>query len=35
MREQWAISDVADLVLGHFGLAPQPASGPAGLAVAA
>ncbi len=34
-RQQWAISDVADLVLGHFGLAPQPASAPAGLAVAA
>jgi len=23
-REQWAISDVADLVLAHFGLEPQP-----------
>jgi hypothetical protein len=25
-REQWAISDVADLVLDHFGLEPQPAA---------
>ncbi len=28
-REQWAISDVADLVLAHFGLPPQAAPTPA------
>ncbi len=27
-REQWAISDVADLVLAHFGLDPQPPATP-------
>ncbi len=32
-REQWVISDVADLVLAHFGLEPQPAApAPAGVA---